>query len=32
VAWTFDLVAQARAAIAAGTLADLRSRIAAAYQ
>jgi queuine tRNA-ribosyltransferase len=31
VAWTFDLVAQARAAIVAGTLVDLRSRIAAAY-
>jgi queuine tRNA-ribosyltransferase len=31
VAWTFDLVARARAAIATGTLADLRSRIAAAY-
>jgi queuine tRNA-ribosyltransferase len=32
VAWTFDLVAQARAAIHAGTLGDLRSRIAAAFR
>jgi queuine tRNA-ribosyltransferase len=32
VAWTFDLVARARAAIGAGTLADLRSRIRAAYE
>jgi queuine tRNA-ribosyltransferase len=31
VAWTFALVAEARAAIAAGTLATLRSRIATAY-
>ena len=31
VAWTFALVAEARAAIAAGTLAALRSRILAAY-
>jgi queuine tRNA-ribosyltransferase len=31
VAWTFALVAEARAAIAAGTLTALRSRVAAAY-
>ena len=31
VAWTFDLVAQARAAIAAGSLDALRSRLASTY-
>jgi queuine tRNA-ribosyltransferase len=31
VSWTFDLVARARSAIAEGTLAALRSRLAAAY-